>query len=141
MQAKAAPLDTGARVLTWKSFSRIVLIQAAAILALVATLGIAVNVVFKDRYLRETEKQAEEFLDVLAKDLPAKPTDHWCMDYASGTPFRITVLSAGYGTVLCDSTHNSRRDWSSREAPRTRRNQAAAASPWHLASPLRRWCR
>ena len=107
MQAKAAPLDTGARVLTWKSFSRIVLIQAAAILALVATLGIAVNVVFKDRYLRETEKQAEEFLDVLAKDLPAKPTDHWCMDYASGTPFRITVLSAGDGTVLCDSTHNS----------------------------------
>ena len=124
-----------ARVLTWKAFSRVVLLQALVILVLVAMLGVAVNVVFKNRYLRETEKQAEEFLNVLATDLPAKPTDAWCTDYASGTPFRVTALSSKDGTVLCDSMQVSQR-----MTPLLEREEIAEAlrSPNHRGSSHRK---
>ncbi len=90
--------------LSVRVFSRIALFQAAVLVTALLVLGFGVRNQIRQIYLRQLNSQLAGLLEVLFKQAPQQWDQAWCKQMAEGTPFRVSVISATDGHILCDNT-------------------------------------
>jgi two-component system phosphate regulon sensor histidine kinase PhoR len=104
MKPSLQDLLAGSRFFPWKSFSRILWMQALLICLAVFASAVAARALFKRQFLIQAENRLRDSLFVLANTQPddAASLGGWCPAVGSGLAFRFEVQSLS-GLPLCAS--------------------------------------
>lgn len=95
---------SGSRFFPWKSFSRILWMQALLICLAVFASSVLARALFKRQFLTQAENRLRDSLTVIENTQPSDPASlgGWCVAVGKGLAFRFEVQTRD-GRVLCAS--------------------------------------